>query len=306
MTRTHPLRLLFALIALLTLPLCVSSANAQATQAGDSQESPARASVEKLIQNSGADVSVAFRTLDGTQALFLQADRPFRTSSAIKIAVMFELYAQAEAGELRLSDPLSLTATPANPPQSAVPVSGAKDDPALASASAANTMTLRALCEDAIVHDSLRAEALLIDRLGVDRVRERLHSLGAGSAQFNGPLESDSASPEGTGGNTATARDLMALLWALAKGNGVNPDDAQQMIGMFARAIPYQGIAAGLPGSQDAVLDTAGFGGEHQEAAIVYGPHSFVIVILVRGVRDRTSSFNLSAQITNALAVPVW
>jgi beta-lactamase class A len=139
----------------------------------------------------------------------------------------------------------------------------------------------------------------------VDRIHERLRSLGADGVQFVGPLEGDTDAGDGPG-NTATARDLMALLWALAKGQGVNADDAEEMIGMFARSIPYQGIAAGLPGSQDAALGTAGFGGNHQEAAIVYGPHSFVIVILIRGVQDRTASYHLSAQITHALAVPVW
>jgi beta-lactamase class A len=282
---------------------CILSAKGQAVKDSESHESPARADVETLIQNSGADVSVAFRTLDGTQTLFIGADKPFRSSSAIKFAVMFELYAQAEAGELRLSDPLLLHATSQNAGQSAVQIADAKDD--LTIASTENTMTLRQLCEETIAHGNLRAEALLIERLGVDRIRERLGSLGADGVQFVGPLESDS-DPADRPGNTATARDLMALLWALAKGDGVNADDAQEMIGMFARAIPYQGIAAGLPGSKDAALGTAGFGGDHQEAAIVYGPHSFVIVILIRGVRDRTSSYALSAQITHALAVPVW
>jgi beta-lactamase class A len=282
---------------------CSLPAKGQAANDSESRESPARADVEKLIQNSGADVSVAFRTLDGTQFLFIQADKPFRSSSAIKIAVMFELYAQAEAGELRLSDPLLLPAASQNAGQAAERIAGAKDDPTIAPTE--NTMTLRELCEEAVAHGSLRAEGLLIERLGVGRIRERLRSLGAADAQFVGPLESDN-DPAGGPGNTSTARDLMALLWALAKGDGVNADDAQEMIGMFARAIPYEGIAAGLPGSKDAALGTAGFGGVHQEAAIVYGPHSFVIVILVRGVLDRTLSYALSAQITHALAVPVW
>lgn len=268
-----------------------------------SHESPARADVEKLIQQYGADVSVAFRTLDGMQALFIQADKPFRSSSAIKIAVMFELYSQAEAGELRLSDPLLLSASSQNAGQPDVANASASENPRIAPAE--NNTTLRELCEEMIAHGSLRAERLLIERLGVESIRERLRSLGADGVQFVGPLEADTDSGEGSG-NTATARDLMALLWALAKGQGVNADDAQQMIGMFARSIPYQGIAAGLPGSEDAALGTAGFGGIHQEAAIVYGPHSFVIVILIRGVQDRTASYHLSAQITHALSAPVW
>jgi len=278
-------------------------AKGQAVRDSASHESPARGDVEKLIETYGADVSVAFRTLDGTQELFIQADKPFRSSSAIKIAVMIELYAEAEAGELRLSDPLLVTPSSPNDAQGGTRHADSKDD--LVNASTEKTMTLRELCEEMIVRGSLRAEGLLIDRLGVERIRARLHALGADGVDFVGPLESDTGFAEGPG-NTETAHDLMVLLWALAKGEGVSPDAAQEMIGMFARSIPYQGIAAGLPGSPDAALGTAGFAENHQEAAVVYGPHSFVIVIVIRDVRDRTASFALSAQITHALSVPVW
>ena len=86
--------------------------------------------------------------------------------------------------------------------------------------------------------------------------------------EFVTPADSGTGPAEGPG-NTETARDLMVLLWALAKSEAVSPDAPQEMMGMLARSIPYQGIAAGLPGSQDAALGTAGFAENHQEAAIL-------------------------------------
>jgi beta-lactamase class A len=293
-------RLSFAFIIVF---VCAASARGQGAEPNPPLESPARGNVEKLVQTYSADVSVAFRTLDGTQELLIQADKPFRSSSAIKIAVMIELYAEAEAGELRLSDPLLVTSGSQNDAQAGTPNPDAKDDPAYRSIG--KTLTLQELCEEMIARGSLRAESLLIERLGADRIRNRLHELGADGVEFVAPVESDIGPAEGPG-NTETARDLMVLLWALAKGEAVSPDASQEMMGMLARSIPYQGIAAGLPGSQDAALGTAGFAENHQEAAIVYGPHSFVIVIVVRDVQDRTASFALSAQITHALSVPVW
>jgi beta-lactamase class A len=294
------LRLSFAFTIVL---VCATSARGQGPGPNPPLESPARGDVEKLIQTYGADVSVAFRTLDGTQELFIQADKPFRSSSAIKIAVMVELYAEAEAGELRLSDPLLVTSVSQNDAQAGTPQADAKNDPVYGSIG--KTLTLRELCEEMIARGSRRAESLLIDRLGDASIRNRLHELGADGVEFVAPLESDNRLAEGSR-NTETARDLMVLLWALAKGEAVSADASQEMIGMLARSIPYQGIAAGLPGSQDAAQGTAGFAENHQEAAIVYGPHSFVIVIVIRDVRDRTASFALSAQITHALSVPVW
>jgi len=293
-------RLSFAFIIVC---VCAASARGQGAEPNPPLESPARGDVEKLIQTYGADASVAFRTLDGTQELFVQADKPFRSSSAIKIAVMIELYAEAEAGELRLSDPLLVTSGSQNDAQPGTPHADAKNDPTYGSIG--KTLTLRELCEAMIARGSLRAENLLIERLDAARIRNRLHELGADGVEFVAPVESDTGPAEGPR-NTETARDLVVLLWALAKGEAVSPDASQEMMGMLARSIPYQGIAAGLPGSQDAALGTAGFAENHQEAAIVYGPHSFVIVIVVRDVQDRTASFALSAQLTHALSVPVW
>ena len=293
-------RLFFAFIFVF---LCAASARGQGAEPNPALESPARGDVEKLIQTYGADASVAFRTLDGTQELFIQADKPFRSSSAIKIATMIELYAQAEAGELRLSDILLVTPGSQNDAHPGTPHAEAKNDPI--QGSIGKTLTLRELCEAMIVRGSLRAESLLIERLDAARIRNRLHELGANGVEFVAPVESETEPTEGPQ-NTETARDLMVLLWVLAKGEAVSPDASQEMMGMLARSIPYQGIAAGLPGSQDAALGTAGFAENHQEAAIVYGPHSFVIVIVIRDVQDRTASFALSAQITHALSVPVW
>jgi beta-lactamase class A len=294
-------RLSFAFIIVF---VSAASARGQGAEPTPPLESPARGDVEKLIQTYGADASVAFRTLDSTQELFVQADKPFHSSSAIKIAVMIELYAEAQAGELRLSDPLLVTSSGSqNDAQPGTPHTDAKNDPTYGSIG--KTLTLRELCEAMIARGSLRAESLLIERLDAARIRNRLHELGADGVEFVAPVESDTGPAEGPQ-NTETARDLMVLLWALAKGEAVSPDASQEMMGMLARSIPYQGIAAGLPGSQDAALGTAGFAENHQEAAIVYGPHSFVIVIVIRDVQDRTASFALSAQLTHALSVPVW
>ncbi len=54
---------------------------------------PARAEVERLIRASGADVAVAFRTLDGKDEMLIQPDVAFHAASTMKIPVMIELFA---------------------------------------------------------------------------------------------------------------------------------------------------------------------------------------------------------------------
>src|SRR5436190_23299548 len=71
-------------------------------------ELPVRAEVERLIGDSGADVAVAFRTLDGRDELLIQPDVEFHAASTMKVPVMIELFHQARAGALTLDDPLPI------------------------------------------------------------------------------------------------------------------------------------------------------------------------------------------------------
>ena len=51
-----------------------------------------------IVAASGAEVAVAYRTLDGRAELFLDADTPFHAASTMKVPVMIELFRQAHAG----------------------------------------------------------------------------------------------------------------------------------------------------------------------------------------------------------------
>src|SRR5512143_2883100 len=70
----------------------------------DSGAHTVRARIERLIANSGADVAVAFRTLDGADELLIASDVEFHAASTMKVPVMIELYRQARSGRLRLDD----------------------------------------------------------------------------------------------------------------------------------------------------------------------------------------------------------
>jgi beta-lactamase class A len=64
--------------------------------------------IEFTIQKSGAEVAVAFRTLDGKSRWLRRADDPFHTASTMKVAVLIELYRQVRQGKARLDEPLGI------------------------------------------------------------------------------------------------------------------------------------------------------------------------------------------------------
>src|SRR6476659_4580025 len=62
--------------------------------------------LRQIIAASGAEVAVAYRTLDGRTELLVDADKPFHAASTMKVPVMIELFRQAHAGRLTLDDSL--------------------------------------------------------------------------------------------------------------------------------------------------------------------------------------------------------
>jgi beta-lactamase class A len=67
------------------------------------------AAVSGRIAKSGADVAVAFRTLDGRDELLIQPDVEFHAASTMKVPVMIELFRQARPARCR-----STTASPSS------------------------------------------------------------------------------------------------------------------------------------------------------------------------------------------------
>src|SRR6202035_801168 len=64
------------------------------------------ASIEERIRKSGADVAIAFRTLDGRLAYAVHDEESFHAASTMKIPVMIELFHQARQARLKLDDSL--------------------------------------------------------------------------------------------------------------------------------------------------------------------------------------------------------
>ncbi len=263
------------------------------------KESPGRAEVERLIQKSGADAAVAFRSLDGKQELFIQGDKQFPAPSTItKIPVMIELYAEAHAGELRLSDAVPVHNGFHSLVDGSLYYLDPKDDSDPDTYRAiGKTMTLRDLCEHMIARNSNLAANLLIERLGADRIRQRLHALHTDGVEFGRGFEGGKTRDEGL----TSARGLMELLWALAKDEAVSPEASQEMVGIVAHS-----TAGGPPPETRTARTNVTISGIHHQGMIVYGAHSFVLVMLVRDVTDPDRSSALMAQIAHALASANW
>lgn len=257
--------------------------------------------IQSRIASSHADVAIAFRTLDSKSEFFYHSDDSFHAASTMKIPVMLELFRQSSAGKLHLSDSLPIH----NEFHSIVDGSLYKLDPADDSEldlykAEGQSRTLSQLCELMITLSSNLATNLLIEKLGVDNIRATVHSYNADGMNVLRGVEDQKAFDKGLN-NTTTARALQILLTAIANGKAVDASSSQQMIEILERQHFNEGIPAGLPPGTRVAHKTGEITKIHHDAAIVFTPRPFVLVILTRGLPDEKDSSALIADLTRLL-----
>jgi beta-lactamase class A len=254
--------------------------------------------IEEAIRKSGAEVGVAFRTLDGKTEWYFHADDTFHAASTMKVPVLIELFHQAREGKLKLDDPLVVKNEFHSLVDGSVYTLNTEDDSETDLYKAAGqTRTLRQLSELMITVSSNLATNLIIEKLGVENIRAMVHSLHADGMNVLRGVEDGKAFAKGLN-NTTTARGLLELMGAIAWGEAVDQESSREMIEILERQKFNEGIPAGLPAGTRVAHKTGEITKIHHDAAIVFARRPFVLVILVRGLADMKDSSALIAEIT--------
>jgi beta-lactamase class A len=257
--------------------------------------------IEQRIQKSGADVGVAFQTLDGKTEWFYHADDSFHAASTMKVPVLIELFRQAHEGKLKLDDTLVIKNEFHSLADGSIYTLDAADDSeADLYKAAGQTRTLRELAELMITVSSNFATNLLIEKLGVANIRATVHAMGADGMNVLRGVEDNKAFAAGMN-NTTSARGLLILLQAIAHGETVDAESSREMIEILERQKFNEGIPAGLPAGTRVAHKTGEITKIHHDAAIVFAGKPFVLVILVRGLADIKESSALMADVTRQI-----
>jgi beta-lactamase class A len=254
-----------------------------------------------VIASSGAEVAIAYRTLDGRTELFLDADKSFHAASTMKVPVMIELFRQAQKGGLSLDEPLTI----GNEFHSIVDgspyhLSEGDDSDTAVYAAVGKSLTLRELCELMITVSSNFAANLLIDRLGVENIRKTVAALGADGMDVLRGVEDQKAFDKGLN-NATTARGLLVLLDRIAHRDAVDANADGEMIEILKRQKFNDAIPAGVPPGTPVAHKTGSITRIHHDAAIVFAPRPYVLVLLVRGIDDQKKSATLMADLSRVI-----
>jgi beta-lactamase class A len=263
----------------------------------------AKAEVQRLIAESGAEVAVAWRPLKAKRGeeILINVKTRFHAASTMKLPVMIELFRQADKKRLSLDDTLVV----ANQFKSIVDGSpyslsdGSDSDDDMYKA-IGQPMALRDLCEHMITKSSNLAANILIERLGPKNIQSTASHLGGSSMHVLRGVEDQKAFDQGLN-NTTDATALLNLLTKIARGDAVSRAASAGMVEILKRQTFNDGIPSGLPAATAVAHKTGTITAIHHDAAIVFAPRPYVLVVLVRGIRDQTVSARLMGDIARVV-----
>jgi len=206
---------------------------------------PLPAKPAELFAKLHARVQAVDARLDGVLGVYvedltsgttieLRADEPFPTASSIKPAVLYELYHQADEKRLDL---LEVT----RPPLPRVSGGGVLQD-----LSDRVSLTWRDLAVLMMRWSDNEATNLLIRRVGRDAVNRRLDALSLGKTRLRREMMDLAAARRGDE-NVSTPREMARLAAVAARGEGLSPERARDMLAVATVAANGSAFRRGLP-----------------------------------------------------------
>ena len=263
----------------------------------------ARTEIERLIALSGAEVSVVYRPLNASAGgeILINPDTVYHAASTMKVPVMIELFRQVDAKTLSLDD----TVVVSNVFHSIVDgseftLATSDDADGAAFRALGKPMSYRDLCEAMITISSNLAANVLIEHLGVEKIRATVARLKAPGMKVLRGVEDQKAFDKGMN-NETTSRALMTLMTAIGNGTAASPASCDEMVAILKRQTFNAGIPAGVPPGIAVAHKTGTITKIHHDAAIVYAPQPYVLVIMTRGIADESKSDLLIAEISKII-----
>src|SRR5713226_2355581 len=274
-----------------------------AARPGHSQDLAAvRARLEQRIARAPARaVGLYYRSLERPDSLLIGANLRFHAASTMKIPVMIQIFRDADAGLLALDESLAVhTAFPSLVDGAPFSIGKEDDSDTTLYAFVGSRRSVRDLLERMITRSSNLATNLLIERVGAERAQHSARALGAWSIQVLRGVEDGAAYRAGLN-NTTTARDLGALLGAIATGRAASRVACDSMLGILGRQEFNEGVPAGLPPGTRVAHKTGWIGGVvYHDAAIVTpaAAGGYVLVVLTAAVEQDSVAHNLVADVS--------
>ena len=247
------------------------------------------ATINGVDHNLDGVLGVAILDLATGQKYLLHADEVLPTASSIKIAILAELYRQAQQGKIKLGDLYTL--------QSSDLVAGSGIANALTPG--VTRLTIRDVAALMISVSDNSATNIIIDRIGMENVNALLDSLGLTHTRLRRKMMDVKAAAEGRE-NISTPREMVMLLEDLYRGKVLNKqmtDDFFELLSVhkesyIPRELPEDLRIANKPGELEGVRNDSGI--------IFTGKRPFIISVMTTYLRREKDGGDAIARIAAA------
>lgn len=200
-------------------------------------------------------MGLAVKDLTSGETFFIHGDEIMPQASSIKIAVLADLYLQAQQGKLKLTDEYVVRKEDL--------VSGS--DIMLGLTPGVTRLTLRDLATMMVAVSDNSATNVLIGRVGMENVNSMLDGLGLHATRLRRQMMDLKAAGEGRE-NVSTPREMMTLLETIYRGKLLNKEMTADFIKVLSthkessllQGLPDDAVAASKPGELEAVRNDSG------------------------------------------------
>src|SRR4051794_1208103 len=250
-----------------------------------------QARVKEKIASFPGTVTLYAKNLRSGSSFAVEGERPVRTASTIKLAIMVECFAEAAEGKLSLSEPITL--------RGSEKVSGSG---ILQEFSDNISLPLRDFIDLMIVLSDNTATNLILDRIGGNAVNERMAALGFGETRVmrkilgdGSKLKSEVSGVTEEGGKPenkkwgigrSSPREMVLLLEKLFRGELVNKAASEEMLEILKRQRDRSGIGRDM---KDVTIASKSGALEHlrSDVGIIYSKDGPVaMAITIDNIRD--------------------
>ncbi len=253
-----------------------------------------------LTAHETAHFAVAYRDLGSGDSLFIDADTLMHAASTMKVAVMIEVFRQADQGLFNLDDSLLVKngfASIVDGQPYAIELPEAEWDPTVGRLG--HKMPIRELVLHMITVSSNLATNVLVDRVGASNIQATIRNLGTKHMQVLRGVEDPYAYEKGLN-NRVTAADLAILLQAIAEHRAAAAAACDEMIHIMLQQKYRDCLPALLPAEVQVASKSGSITRICHDAGIILLPDGrrYVLVVLTRGEDNQKKSSDLIARIS--------
>ena len=247
--------------------------------------------------------AIAYKNLQTGETVLWNEHISFHAASTMKTPVMIEIYKQVAAGNLVLTDSVTVKNSFRSIVDSSLYQLNPNDDSEQSLyGMVGKRIPLAELVYRMIIQSSNLATNMLIEMVDGKKVTQSMRELGAMDIQVLRGVEDGKAFEKGLN-NTTTAYDLMLIFEKMARGEILNKAASEDMIRILLDQRFGELIPALLPKNVKVAHKTGSITGVQHDSGIILLPdgRKYVLVMLSKDLKEVKSAVEAMARVSEII-----